>query len=39
MINLTHTECSRCGAINCQIPESYDEDDTLETNGDSFGES
>jgi hypothetical protein len=46
LLHLSHTQCLRCGAINSQIPELYDEpedvlddDDTFETNRNSFGDS
>lgn len=28
LTNLTHTECAKCGSINCQEPEPQDEDPT-----------
>lgn len=26
LVNLTHTECQRCGAMNSQLPDDEDED-------------
>ena len=34
IIALTHTECLDCGAVNCQIVESEDQDADFEEHGD-----
>jgi hypothetical protein len=30
--NLTHTECAKCGGINCQEPEDDEESDSSNSN-------
>jgi hypothetical protein len=31
LLNLTHTECEKCGRINCQEPENYDQEEYEES--------
>ncbi len=36
LVALTHTECAKCGGLNCQVPEHGEDDSEPNDDGEDF---